>query len=290
MMTFWLNPKQKMQGKEATEEAKKEGNRGASKPEIKNKEKVVVQVFDASGKQVRSFSVKPDTCLNRIYWGLEADGVRFPSRQEPKPDDDLPGGYSVLPGAYKVKMTWTNSDGASFSDSTSVTVRPDPRFDLPMPDRVAQQSAFNDFGKIVEKAAAGFSRLQEVKKTVKLVNESMVNAPDSLKKVFEKLGATLNDSIAVLEKIVMQPDGLKGIQDNPKNLISTLYTTGGHLSSSDGAPNASARVLLDKCRRETGDFLDAVNRFFEKDFSAYRQKVEATKSPMFKNYQTLKLD
>lgn len=54
-----------------------------------------------SGKLVRNFKRKVEDGMNRISWGLETNGMRFPSRNEPKEDDDAPGGYSVLPGKYK---------------------------------------------------------------------------------------------------------------------------------------------------------------------------------------------
>ena len=44
------------------------------------------------------------------------------------------------------------------------------------------QQAVTDFYKMVEKASEGFERLKEAKKIIGLVNDQMVNAPDTLKK------------------------------------------------------------------------------------------------------------
>jgi photosystem II stability/assembly factor-like uncharacterized protein len=292
MLTFWVKPEAKPADKktekeaapeaEPSEEKKEEG--GEEKKDRKEK-KVKVQIFDNDGNAVRTFSLKPDTCINRIYWSLNHDGVRFPSRREAKPDDDLPGGYSVLPGIYKVVMTY-----GDVKDSTSVTVHADPRLKFSRSDMIAQQAAYKDFYKTVEKAAEGYNRLQEAKKSIKLVNDALVNTPDSLKKDLAKLSKKLSETITALEKRFMVPEGLKGIQRDPDNIQGRLFDASGRIGASDGAPNQAARRLIEQTRREVSHILGDINRFIEQDFSEFRKKVEGTDYSLFKNFEPLKLD
>ncbi len=268
------------EGEEKTEEGS-EDRRGRGGKD----DKVKVLVMNTAGDTIRTFSTKVDTGLVRISWNLREDGVRYPSRREAKPDDDQPSGYEVVPGTYKLMLTYKGN-----TDSTMVTVHADPRMDIPMANRLAQRAAYDDFYKVVEKAAAGFERLQEAKKTFKLVDQALTNAPDSLKKEISKLGKSLQDSIASLEKRYMVPDGLKGIQRDPDNLQGKLWRTSSYINASEGAPNQSARIMIEQTRKEVAAVLDDINRLMEKDFAEYRKKVEAVQFSLFKTWEPVKLD
>jgi photosystem II stability/assembly factor-like uncharacterized protein len=278
MLTFWAKPS-------LFKEEKKEPAKEEKKEEKKDDGKLRIQVVDSQGDTIRAFSVKPDSCMNRINWNLEMDGVRYPSRNKPKPEDDKPYGYAVLPGKYKLLFKWKGH-----VDSTTVTVHADPRMNITMEARKAQMAAQKDFEKTIKAATDAFDRLQEAKQAIKLVNEALVNAPDSLKKDIAKQGQSLSDSISVLEKLFMQPEGQKGITDETDDIQNALYTASGHIGASDGAPNAAARVYLEKSKRLLAQAVERINKFTEGDFAKYREKVEAAKTPLFKKWERLKMD
>jgi photosystem II stability/assembly factor-like uncharacterized protein len=293
MLTFWVKPEKKEEpknektgGQKPAE--KKDERKPADSEEQKDSQekKVKVLIFSENGDTVRTYSVKPDTLLNRITWNMNHNGVRFPNRREAKPDDDPPGGYSVLPGKYKVVMHYGDQ-----KDSTSVTVHADPRLtEYTLADMQAQQAAYKDFYKLVEKATEGYKRLSEAKKTFKLVNEALVNVPDSLKKEVTQLGKSLQDTLAALEKRYMNPEGLKGIQRDPDNVQARLFSASGRIGASDGAPNQMARFQLEQTRKDVTAVLNDINRFIEKDFADYRKKVEAVQFSLFKELKPVKLD
>lgn len=307
MLTLWVKPPVKAVKKEpapapkekkgkAKAEKKAEPAREDVKPEVTGGEekpkgergkddKVKVRVLNAQGDTIRTFSTQVDTGMVRISWNLRENGVRYPSRREAKPDDDPPSGYEVLPGKYKLLLTYQGK-----TDSTMVTVHADPRMDISLANRHAKRVAFDDFNKIVEKATAGFDRLQDLKKTIKLVDGALVNAPDSLKKEISKLGQAVRDSIASLEKRYMMPEGLKGIQRNPDNVQGKLRRTSGYIDASEGAPNQAAQIMIEQTRKDVVAILDDINRLVEKDFSEYRKKVEAVQYSLFKDWQPVKLD
>ncbi|MFN0016075.1 MAG: WD40/YVTN/BNR-like repeat-containing protein [Saprospiraceae bacterium] len=282
MLTFWAKPSLfKEEKKEPAKDEKKE----AKKEEKKDDSKARIQIIDSQGDTIRTFSLKPDSCMNRITWGLEQDGVRYPSRNKPKPEDDKPGGNAVLPGKYKLLFKWKGH-----VDSTFVTVHADPRMNITMEARKAQMAAQKDFEKTVKAATNAFDRLQEAMQSIKLVNEALVNAPDSLKKDLAKQGQTMTDSIAALEKLFMQPEGQKGIPDETDDIQNALYTASGHLGASDGAPNSAARVYLEKSERMLAAAIGKINKFTEGSFAKYREQVEAAQSPLFKKWERLKVD
>ena len=50
------------------------------------KDKVTIQILNENGDTIRTFSRELDYGLNRIIWGLERNGIEFPSRNQRKPD------------------------------------------------------------------------------------------------------------------------------------------------------------------------------------------------------------
>jgi photosystem II stability/assembly factor-like uncharacterized protein len=266
------------------ETEKEEAGEGKGPRKLK-KDEVLVQVFNESGDTIRTFTSKVDTGIVRVRWNLRQDGVRFPSRRQPKPGSDTPSGHEVLPGTYKLVLTH-----GEHHDSTTLTVNDDPRMGFRYEKMKAKHAAYDEFYKIVEKATTGFNRLQEGKKTIKLVDNALVNAPDSLKKEISKMGKALQDSIANLEKRYMMPAGLKGIQRNPNLLSGTLWRTSSYIGASDGAPNQAARTMMEKARKDTGEILNGINRLFAEDFAAYQKKVEAVQFSLFKAFEPVKME
>ncbi|MEL6945118.1 MAG: hypothetical protein AAFO82_20905, partial [Bacteroidota bacterium] len=243
MLTLWVKPEDKMTAKKEMAEVKNQkSNKKSSKKEEEGKEemesadkekkgkkkrpeKVKINVINSAGDTIRTYSTKVDTGMNRIYWNMRHDGVRYPSRREAKPDDNMPSGYMVKPGTYKLVFTFGEA-----KDSTMVNVKFDPRMDASTYDFDAIASTYEEYYDVVEAAAKGFSQLQQVKKTIGLVDKALVNAPDSTLKEIKEMGKTLKDSIKVIEKLYMQPEGMKGIQRTSDNLLSTLYNVSGYLS------------------------------------------------------------
>ena len=242
-------------------------------------------IYDQQGDTIRNYSTKPDTALTRLSWWMNSNGVRFPSHRDTKPDADPPGGDWVLPGKYKIVATY-----GDFKDSTSINVLADPRVDFTLADMKAQQQASNEFNKIVVKATKAFNQLKEAKKTIKLVNDQMVNAPDSTKKEIKKLGKAMQDSIIQLQNLFTDQPDLKGIQRNPNTLNNYLYNTSGYIDASDGAPNQMARFSTKKTKLEAAKVLQAVNQFFEKDWKDYQTEVETMKHSLFKSYSPIRLE
>ncbi len=266
---------------ESGDKEKGAGKKGKGKKE----EKAKIVVLDSAGDTIRSFTSKLDTGLVKIYWNKRHDGVRFPSRRQPKPGDDMPSGYEVLPGTYKLMIEFKGN-----LDSTMVTVHADPRLNVSLTDRMAKQATYVDYYKIVEKATDGYNRLQDVKKNIKLVDGALVNAPDSLKKEISKLGKSIKDSISTIEKKYMMPSGLKGIQRNPNLLTGQLWRTSSYIRASEGAPNQSAQIMIDKISKDVTEIVGQINGLIEQDFAEYQKKVEAVQYSLFKGIESVKLE
>ena len=290
----WVKPpEEKHEEEEETvnDDQNKEGDESAAAGEEKKKskgkrpERVKIKVMNMDGDTIRSYSTKIDTGLNRLSWSMRRDGVRYPSRRAPRPNEGTPSGPRVLPGTYKMVFTF-----GDHKDSINVNVLQDPRLEMSMEDLKAKDVAYTEYYEIIGKATEGFNRLKDGKAMIKRVNGALVNAPDSLKKDISKLGKALQDSITILEDLYMTPENFKGIRRSDGTLRTTLYGASSYIGSSDGAPNQSARLMMDKAREETKKVLDQINTFFSTDFAEYQQKVEEVKYSLFKELEEIKLE
>ena len=280
MLTTWMKKEKK--AKEETEE--KKGKKKGGKGKEKKEDKVKVEVYSTYGDKIRTFTSKIDTGMTRIYWNLRRDGVKYPTRRKERPGQDGPTGHSVLPGTYKLVFTYGNH-----KDSTNVTVHQDPRREIKLEDLQARDAAYEEYYSTVELATKGFEQLQEARKTIKRVNEAFALAPDSTKKEIKELGKGLIKKIEKLEKIYMEPEGLKGIQRVYTNLNATLRGTSGYLRALEGAPNQAAQRMMAKAKAETNAAIGAINTFVETDFDEYQEKVEAIQVSLFKPMNSIEV-
>ncbi len=287
LLTLWVKPKKKDKEEEKKVEKaeEKEDDKKEKEKKKKSSDKVKIQVVNSQGDTIRTFTEKLEEGMNRIAWNLRRDGVEFPSRRERRDDADPPTGREVLPGVYQLIFTYNDH-----TDSTLVTVHPDPRLPMTTSALQSKEDTYEAFYAIVKKADDAFDALQDARKSVNRVNETLVNLPDSLQKQIKDLGKAVVDSIEVLEKLYMLPEGLKGIQRSSENLNGTLYRTSGYLNSYEGTKSQQLDIMMQKAREETQMVLEKVNDFFATDFSEYQKKVEEMQRPLFKEYQPLKLE
>ena len=83
---------------------------------------LTAQIYNDDGELIQSLKSQPSTQgLNYLIWKLDEQSAPLPS---PGPEDEIRG-IPVLPGTYKVLLTYGREQ-----DSSYVEVIPDPRFDL----------------------------------------------------------------------------------------------------------------------------------------------------------------
>jgi len=303
MISIWVK-KEKKKKKEKKDKMEKsiEGKKSKKKKGKKNEEKkmtddkpkkktgakdkkVKIHVMDMAGDTLRTFSRKLDPGMNRIAWRMNRNGVRYPSWRTTKKDADPPGGGpSVLPGTYKMVCIY-----GDFKDSTMVNVNLDPRRKMSAAQMRQQEQAINDYSKLVTAAYDGFERLKEAKNIIKLVNDQMVNAPDSVKTEIKKIGKSLTDSITQIQHLFVSPRDAKGIQRSDDRINSHLYRAAGYIYDSPGTPSQMAQFSTAKAEEKVRDALIQLNAFFEIDWKDYRRKVEAAQTPIFKNYEQIRM-
>lgn len=261
MLTYWMKPP-------TTEE-------GEEKP-APPKGKVKIQVVNTSGDTIRTFTRKPKWGMNRTYWNLSRDGINFPSRRERREDADANSGSRVHPGTYEIIMSYKG-----FSGKSTITVHPDPRRPYSSGLYDQREAIQAEMDSLVVRTTRAWNRLREAQQSIKRVKGLLGNAEESVKDTLEKQAKTLLKDIASLEEIVMEPEGLKGIQRNPTNLRAKLFQAMGYIRQIEGAPSQMAQVSLAQFRLGAEDFIDAVNKLLSNDLAAFQEQVEAAELPLF---------
>ncbi len=292
MFSIWMKEKEKAQKEAMAEKGKgkkggKEKNKKPAEAEMKKDGKkkdgkkkggdnTAIVIYDMQGDTVRNFTRKLKAGLNRISWRLDENGIRFPSERDPKPDADPPGGLDVLPGDYKVVVTHGEA-----KDSTTIKVHANPHRPVTMEGlkrKYAQQRQYYDK---IETTTADFNRLKKAKKTVKLVNDAMVHAPDSTKKMIKEMGKAMTDSIANLMAIYMFPPDTKGIQRSSDKLTSVIFQGMSYFRGTDDAVSENGMAAIRKAERRMTEVNAMVSRFFSEDWKAYREAVEQVEVRLF---------
>ena len=289
-LTIWIKTPKEAENKasDKKKEAKKEDKdiKKEDKKEDKkdDEKKVTIYVTNLKGDTIRTLKESViDTGLNQINWYLEQKTVNFPSREASKNEDEQ-GGLSVLPGQYKLYVTYLKS-----KDSTLVNVLQDPRMTyVSINDLSARETAVRDFSKVVKRASEGMDKVREMRKVVKLVEAQFVNVPDSLKKDVLKIGKNLQDSLDVIEFAYFGAKDLKGINRNSDDLQSKLYGAAGFVSGGNSKPSINGLIPIQVVIGETDKIIGRINKLLNTQFVDYQQKAEAIKYSLFKKIEPVR--
>ena len=216
--------------------------------------------------------------MQRISWNLRQDGVRFPSRRKIKADSDLPSGDGVLPGKYKIVASYAN-----VVDSVHVEVMMDPRVEVTAKQKAEVKQAVATYEELVSKANEKFGKIQEARKTLKIIDVLISTIQDTTQKEWKEISKEHHKSLDSLEALFMDKEGLKGIQRNPNNLNAYLRTARRYIGSSIGKPGDNAMIALNKAVSKTQEVVDEIDQYMSSDWIDLKEKVESFEFSIFED-------
>ncbi|MDF0706131.1 WD40/YVTN/BNR-like repeat-containing protein [Flagellimonas okinawensis] len=282
MITYYL--------KEAVskdKEEKKEDNEAEEeKAEAKTKDSIFFEFYDGD-RLIRTLKQKAPkkAGFHRIYWNLDEKGPERPSRTIRKNSRER-GGVTVKPGTYKVKVIYGEA-----SDSTSVTVKTDPRLKV----NLASIDEVYETGKKLE----GYT--QTAADAVKQLVESK-NLAEKFKKELKELDKDkFKDQIKASEDIVKEIDSVialylgkedkrQGITDDPNpNVMSRLGTASYYVNTRKSGITATETRMIRFAEEELKAALDKTNAFFNGDWKSYRTSIESLDLSPFKETESFNL-
>jgi photosystem II stability/assembly factor-like uncharacterized protein len=244
-----------------------------------------VRIYNDRNELIRTLRWNVDSGFNRDYWGMEEKGFRQPGSPKPQPDAQEPGGLQVLPGTYKIVITY-----AGASDSTSVAVKDDPRFGNRNEIKLAQRALYDRLRKSADKLTEGLDRLAESDEIcAKIQNEWKGiegKEADSLRKMTTKMQDEIK---SVREFIEGKTYELQGLTRSPFDVtvMSQLREAQQSIGSKMAAPGQQEETLVANAEKAVADALVRIDTFIDGKWAAYRSQVEGTKLNLFKDYKPI---
>ncbi len=285
-----IKPGDKSPKKETKEETKSTTDEKEDKPKTKY-DSLTLEVFNTKGEKIRTIKRKApdDNGINRMTWAMNEKGIRNPSREKPKAGSPEPGGMQVLPGTYKLRVTFGEQKDSAMINAK---VGSDPRYPDLYPATEARYKMLKEVEKMTTLASSAMDRLRESKEIAEEFENKMKDLKrDDLKEAKDKT-KVIKDSIDnLMDYIVGKEDKRQGIVRHPDPVpVNYLETAEFYISSSKDPITSTDQRVFTQAHDQITKVMERVNKFFEKSWSEYKLAMEKVSISPFKNYVPLKKD
>ncbi|MCI4671609.1 MAG: hypothetical protein MRZ79_25930 [Bacteroidia bacterium] len=252
--------------------------------------RVKIQIVDASGEVIRNLSTKADTGVNKVMWRLDAKGAdpMRSGRPGARAEQRENGGASIMPGEYKVRISW-----GKHKDSTTVKVIPNPN----MPFNAENWKASVDLEKQMinwqNKLTASYKQLKDAEKIlgkVEAMMKSQEAMEDSVKKSLMASTKDMKDTLKSMSDWFNKRPEKQGIYRDPNTLLSKTYRVYSYLDPSAQPVNSSAKMIFDQYKEKVTETVNKINGFFKEEWPSYQEEVEKAQMSMFKKFEAVELD
>jgi photosystem II stability/assembly factor-like uncharacterized protein len=271
-------------GEGKKDEAKKEDTKDEKKPKY---DSLTLEVFNLKGEKIRTIKQKApeDNGLNRMTWSLNEKGVLQPSREKTKAGAAEPGGTQVLPGTYRLRLTFGDK-----KDSASITVKSDPRFLNTEGTMQARYAMIKDLQKMTAVGSQAMDRLRESKEIAEEFEKKIKDSKRTdLKEATDKIKVAKDSITAIMDYIVGKEDKRQGILRQPDPTpISYIGTAQFYINSSKDPVSATDQRVFQQAEQQIDKVTERVNRFYEKIWPDFRAALEKVSISPFRNYEPLK--
>ncbi|HCD50871.1 MAG TPA: hypothetical protein DEQ34_00385 [Balneolaceae bacterium] len=247
-------------------------------------ERVNVEIFDANGDTVRTYQVTAvNNGLNRFFWNMRMDGEARPTQRESRGGFNFtPSGNPVLPGMYKVKLSYGGG-----ADSTMLKVDFDPRLDISVAEVKETYAMADELAELNRQGVKVAEILKSAKKIMDANDEYLKADPrtkEELKDITKMSKETRNilDSLFV-EMFGPEDDGRQGIVRNPDHSVSNaLRMPGRYLGSAMWGPGSNEQFLLKQASEAMAAITEKVNNFIRTEWPEYQKAIEDADLSAFK--------
>ena len=251
----------------------------------KNKsDSALVKIYNNKNELIRTLKWSVDTGFNKQYWRMDEKGIRYPGSAKPKPGEDEPSGDVVLPGKYKVVITYNKQ-----ADSNFVILKADPRKIDNSTILMAQKTLRNKLQNNGEKLTQGLDQLSDAEEIAKKYEAQLkdieVPMADSLRKQSKKIQEeikTVKDFISG-KKVERQ-----GYGQLPQETVMTAYKEAlDNISGKNIVPSQQEELLVEKAQGKIAEAVSKINTFFTTKWKAYQTLIENNKINLFKEFKQL---
>ena len=296
MITYYLK-----EGKKDMKKAKKEDAKDASKKEgdssadpakekqsgVQKKDSIQFSFYDGD-RLIRSLKYKtPEKAgFHRIYWGMDEKGPDRPARKISTNKRER-GGTNVKPGTYKVRV-----DFGERSDSTTITVKSDPRLNVSLAAVNEVYEHSKQLEGYTQKAADAVKQLVESKNLANKYAKEMKNLDEDKYKDHIKASKEIVKSIdSVVAVYLGKEDKRQGITRNPEiTVMQRIGNASFYVATRKSGVTKTEKDLITYAKTALEEALTKTNTFFSEHWSAYRKKIETLELSPFKEAETFTID
>ncbi|HHC80127.1 MAG TPA: hypothetical protein ENK46_09615 [Flavobacteriia bacterium] len=253
----------------------------------KEKDSITLKIYNSNNELIRTLKHKApkENGIHRTYWGLTEKGVRGPSRKVAKKNSSEPRGITVLPGDYKVAISYKKA-----TDSTTVSVAYDPRVDMPLSVLKSKYNLLKQLEGTMGLAGKAITQLNVSKKIAQQYKKQLQSKKeDSYKKAVAKTDSIVKSIDTLIDAMLGKEDKRQGItMSKVPTTISYLFTARRYVNSLLQAPGKTEQQLVKNANKKVNDVITKINNFYKTDWPAYRKEIEGLNVTLFKDFKELK--
>ncbi len=245
---------------------------------------VIFQVYDGD-ELIRTIKRKAPkkSGMHRFEWGMEEKGIERWSRSGSSRDRE-PGGVTVLPGTYKIKMTYGDA-----MDSTEIEVKYDHRLELTSAAIQAKYDAYKD---IEAHGPKGYKAIEQLKESLEIAGkyekELKEKDEDGFETQLELIKDTKDTLNSMLDVFFGPEDDRQGITRSPVRYLDTYYgLSRAYTLNALHSPTRTETALIEKFKEELQKALDLVNGYYESTWPGFQQEMEGLDLSPFKSYERI---
>ena len=240
--------------------------------------KVEIAISTADGEVLRTFRRPVSQGINRLYWGLESDGVRpLPGSDPQATENGLPGGPEVPPGQYRVALRLETSDGGSDERSIDVEVLADPRSTVSSASRQRAWTAQRALVDLMNDAVASVEKIVHTRDDVETVLALIAKRdPDKANPQLISLteqGNALKARLDEMEHSFRTPPETRGITHDDHRIVNQIAAAMAYTGSSFDEPSPTAEVYSEQAKTALGAGKTALEELMSAEVTAFRDAV-----------------
>lgn len=294
MLTYYLKKgndtpeKEEEEKKEEEDKAKDTDNKDvAGKEAQKKKDSIRFEFFDGD-RLLRTLKYKTPkkAGFHRIYWSMDEKGPERASRKINKNKKE-PGGVSVKPGTYKVKIHY-----GGITDETTVDVKSDPRLRI-------SPASINEVYEMRKKVQAytqtAADAVEQLVTGKNIANKYQKELKELDKEKYKEQIKASKDMVKEIDSVIAlylgKEDKRQGITRNPEiTVMQRIGVANRYIASRKGGITETEKKLLRFAEDDLKKALDKTNTFFEEKWKSYRDTITTLDTSPFKDIKKFNID
>lgn len=212
---------------------------------------IAIEILDASGEVIRSFTNKSRPGLNRTAWDLRRKGVTL--RPQPSDDAEDPPGFWALPGTYQARLS-----AGQQSVTTTFRVLPDPRNAVTPEVFQAKDQLVQQVEKLVDGARNIRETLAKAQEVIDFARKQKAASEPDLRQQIDQVAS----EVRRLREMADGPT-VQGIKVDPTLVSSKVREAYSSVGQYWALPTPEQGFLADQAERALSSYRNEVLRFFE---------------------------